>query len=67
MSHRWENVVTLAREVEGAVAKGESPELTSAARLARSVIELQRWLVGPRQPNLGGKWNRGRAQRPVGG
>lgn len=65
MSQKWENVLTLAREIERAVAKGETPELTSAERLARSVIDLQKWLAGPRQPNLGGKWNRGRAQSPT--
>lgn len=65
MSQRWENVLTLAREIERAVAKGETPELTSAERLARSVIDLQKWLAGPRQPNLGGRWNRGRAHPPT--
>ena len=64
MSHRWENVLALAREIERAVTKGESPEMTSAERLARSVIELQKWLAGPKQPNLGGRWHRGRAQSP---
>jgi hypothetical protein len=64
MSRRWENVIALAREIERAVTKGESPEMTSAERLARSVIELQKWLAGPQQPNLGGRWHRGRAQVP---
>jgi hypothetical protein len=64
MSRRWENVIALAREIERAVTKGESPEMTSAERLARSVIEMQKWLAGPRQPNLGGRWHRGRAQGP---
>lgn len=65
MSQKWENVLTLAREIERALAKGETPELTSAERLARSVIDMQKWLAGPRQPNLGGKWNRGRGQSPT--
>jgi hypothetical protein len=66
MSRRWENVLALAREIERAMTKGESPEMTSAERLARSVIELQKWLAGPQQPNLGGRWHRGRAQSPSG-
>lgn len=65
MSRRWENVLTLAQEIERAMARGETPELTSAERLARSVLELQKWLAGPRQPNLGGNWNRGRGQPPT--
>lgn len=65
MSRQWENVVTLAREIEHAMERGETPELTSAERLARSVIELQKWLAGPKQPNLGRRWSRGGPRTPT--
>lgn len=65
MSRQWENVLTLAQEIERAMARGETPELTSAERLARSVLELQKWLAGPRQPNLGRRWNRKRGPSPT--
>lgn len=46
MSTRWENVVTLAREVDAAFGRGESPDSTIVARLARAVVDFQNELAG---------------------
>lgn len=46
MSTRWENVVTLAREIDAAVAAGRPPDGAIIARLARAVIDFQRELSG---------------------
>lgn len=46
MSTRWENVVTLAREVDASFAKGQVPDNTVVARLARAVLDFQKELSG---------------------
>lgn len=47
MSTRWENVVSLAREIDDAVASGKPPDGASIARLARAVLDFQKELAGP--------------------
>ncbi|HTQ48164.1 MAG TPA: hypothetical protein VMI75_35655 [Polyangiaceae bacterium] len=44
MSSRWENVVTLAREVDAYCAKGQVPDNDTVARLAQAVIDFEREL-----------------------
>jgi hypothetical protein len=46
MSTRWENVVSLAREVDAAFARGQVPDSTIVARLARAVLDFQKELSG---------------------
>jgi len=46
MSTRWENVVTLAREVDASFARGQVPDSTTVARLARAVLDFQKELSG---------------------
>lgn len=46
MSTRWENVVTLAREIDAAYAAGKDPDGAVVARLARAVLEFQSELSG---------------------
>jgi hypothetical protein len=46
MSTRWENVVSLAREIDAAVAAGRAPDDAIVARLARAVLDFQRELFG---------------------
>jgi len=46
MSTRWENVVTLARALDESFSKGEVPDATTVARLARAVLDFQTDLSG---------------------
>lgn len=46
MATRWENVVSLAREIDDAFAKGREPDATIVSRLARAVVDFQRDLSG---------------------
>lgn len=46
MATLWENVVTLAREIDAAFSKGQEPDTTMVSRLARAVVEFQRELTG---------------------
>lgn len=47
MSYPWESIVSIARDVDAAYAKGEEPETAVVARLARAVLDFQRGLSGP--------------------
>lgn len=47
MATRWETVVSLAREVDAAFAKGKDPDATTVARLARAVVDFQKELSAP--------------------
>lgn len=53
MSTRWENVVTLAREVDAAFARGQVPDGTVVARLARAVLDFQKELSGAQSSRAG--------------
>ncbi len=44
----WENVLTLAHEVDSTIAKGLVPEEVVVARLARAVLEFQGQVLGKR-------------------
>lgn len=48
MSTRWENVVSLAREVDAAFGSGTTADSAIVARLARAVLDFQKDLVGSR-------------------
>lgn len=61
MSTRWENVVTLAREVDASFARGQVPDGTTVARLARAVLDFQKELSGAASAN-----NRTPPSRPPG-
>jgi len=47
MSSRWENIVSHAREIDQAFARGRAPELTVVMRLARAILDFQQELAGP--------------------
>jgi hypothetical protein len=51
MSTRWENVVTLARSLDESFSKGEVPDATAVARLARAVLDFQNDLSGAASSN----------------
>lgn len=46
MHTRWELVVALARQLDEEAARGELPNPTRVARLARAVLEFQSQLTG---------------------
>lgn len=47
VSSDWESVVSIAREVDQAYAKGEEPEPGAVTRLARAVLNFERRLAEP--------------------
>lgn len=53
MSTRWENVVSLAREVDAAFARGQVADTTVVARLARAVLDFQKELSGAQSSRPG--------------
>jgi hypothetical protein len=59
MSTRWENVVSLAREVDAAIVSGKALDMTLVARLARAVLDFEGELnagppAGGRTPSRSG-------------
>jgi hypothetical protein len=46
MATRWEAVVALANEVDGACAAAGQPDGTTVARLARAVLDFQKEMEG---------------------
>jgi len=48
MSSRWESIVSHARELDEAFARGRPPELALVMRLARAILDFQQELAGPR-------------------
>lgn len=48
MSSRWESILSIAREVDEAFAKGRVPETALVMLLARAVLEFQQHLAGAR-------------------
>lgn len=45
---RWESIVTAAREIDWAFAKGRAPDPTRITHLARAVLDFQQHLAGSR-------------------
>jgi len=52
MSSRWEGIVTVARDVDEAFARGAVPDAAMVMRLARALIDFQQYLTntGARLP-----------------